>query len=111
MKLAFSGSKVALCRAVSLACAALIVLGQPGGAPSPAEAAAPPVVPLAQGCKIEGPARQYAVMADEFGRNAHTLHDDEGYWDGRGHLRCSPLSRQVSAEHTLRPGERGLIVW
>jgi len=25
-------------------------------------------------------------MADEFGRNAHTLHDDEGYWDGRGYL-------------------------
>ena len=37
-------------------------------------------------CKVEGPARDYAVRAEEFGRHTFTTQADEGYRDGKGFL-------------------------
>jgi hypothetical protein len=39
-----------------------------------------------QGCKLEGPAHDYAPRINDFGRSAYTSNDDDGYWDGRGYM-------------------------
>ena len=61
-----------------------------GGISLAATGLIPPPIATAQSaaCKISGPAEQYNLTLDDFGRGGepYTQRDDHDYWGGNGHL-------------------------